>query len=73
MSQGVKCLHSHSALERNMLIPKSKVICDYEYRCLFNEDNVTAFKDFAYKGKKYIIVPIALFVKNRGVFLNLKV
>lgn len=71
MSHGIKYLHSHSAMERDMFIPKSKVIIDYEYRLLFCDEVVC--ENFTRKGKKYIIVPIALFIKNRGVFLNLKV
>lgn len=72
MSQGIRYLHSHSAMERDMFVPKSKVIVDYEYRFLFG-DNKVVYEDFTHKGKKYIIVPIALFIKNRGVFQNLKV
>lgn len=71
MSHGIRYLHSHSAMERDMFVPKSKVVVDYEYRFLFG-DNVV-YESLTHKGKKYIIVPIALFIKNRGVFLNLKV
>lgn len=67
MSQGITYLHSHSAMERDLFLPKHEVIIDEQYRCNFDKA-----RKFVYKGKNYFIVPIALFVKNNGRFLNLK-
>ena len=67
MSNGVKYLHSHSAIEREIKLPKHLVIVDVEYEDLFKNN---AIKPFKFAGVEYIKVPTLAFVKNGGVFKN---
>lgn len=60
-------LHSHSGLERTLVMPKNKVIIDANFKTLFPLEYVELFK---YKGHYYCIVPTILFVKRFGVFKN---
>ena len=69
MSRGIKVLHSHSDLERTLILPKDRVIIDYEYKELFGEHYI---EEFIYNGVLYLIVPTRLFVARGGVFKNLK-
>lgn len=61
-------LHSHSGLERTLVISKSKVIVDAKFRNLFPLESIDPF---TYDGVQYVLVPTLLFVKMNGVFKNL--
>ena len=67
MSNGVKYLHSHSGLERELKFPKHTVLVDEEYGELFKEKRVQPLK---YAGIMYLKVPTLSFIKNGGVFKN---
>lgn len=69
MTKGLGNLHSHSALERELRLPKGFVIVDAKYKGLFNPDTVCPYE---LEGVRYIIVPILRFVELGGVFKNLK-
>ena len=61
-------LHSHSGLERTLVMPKSKVIVDAKFKKLFP---LECIDPFTYNGIHYLVVPTLLFVKRNGVFKNL--
>ena len=69
MSDGVRFLHSHSALERELKFPKDKVLIDKKYGDRFSED---LLKPFTYKGHDYYMVNIYTFWVKGGVFKNVK-
>ena len=66
----LEVLHSHSGLERTLVLPKSKVIVDAKFRHLFP---LECIDPFTYNGKHYVIVPTLLFVKHNGVLKNLDI
>ena len=68
MSHGLLFLHSHSALEREMRIPKNTVLVDVKYGHLFLDVPHTPFKCGS---KNYYKVNIWSFIKKGGVFKNL--
>lgn len=68
MSHELTYLHSHSALERELRMPKHLVLVDAKFAGSFAMDTVTPF---AYHGVKYCKVPILSFVERGGVFKNL--
>lgn len=69
MSQGIKYLHSHSGIERELKYPKHIVLVDEEYIGVFSE--LLDLKKIKCNGKFYIEVPIMEFVFKGGVFKNL--
>lgn len=68
MSHGLTYLHSHSALERELRMPKHLVLIDAKFASVFISDSVIPFK---YRGVDYCKVPILSFVGKGGVFKNL--
>ena len=68
MSDGVRFLHSHSALERELKFPKNTVLIDTQYVDMVGDDIV---KPFTHKGRDYYKVNIYTFWKKHGVFKNL--
>lgn len=68
MSYGHNYLHSHSALERELRLPKDTVLIDTEYGDLFGD---ALLKPFIYKKKNYFKVNTYIFWKKGGVFKNL--
>lgn len=66
MSQGLNYLHSHSALEGELLFPKHLVLVDEKYGDMFEKKI-----EFKHKGVKYYKVFIQDFVKNKGIFKHL--
>ena len=69
MSEGISFLHSHSKLEREhpqLSNDKHLVLVDEEYKDLFTDPI-----PFKYRGTTYYRVPTMVFIKRRGVFLNL--
>lgn len=62
-------LHSHSAIERELVFPKNKVLVDAKYKDLFEEWET---EPYAYENVLYYKVPILSFVKKGGVFKNYK-
>lgn len=69
MTENIKTLHSHSGLERELLIPKRFVLIDVEYKSMFGDFCVV--ETFKHKGVWYCKVPILAFVEKGGVFKNL--
>lgn len=67
MIDNSKILHSHSALERDLKMPKWLVLIDTEFGDMFDKSACTPCK---YNGVKYYRIPIALFVAKNGVFKN---
>lgn len=67
MANGVGGLHSHSALERELCMEKSKVLVDERYADLFPE----CAEPFSYHNVRYVKVPILAFVSRGGAFKNL--
>ena len=67
MSNGVRYLHSHSALERELKMPKHIVLVDEEFEELFKNK---AVKPYFSNGVNYLKVPTIAFVKRGGVFKN---
>ena len=72
MSAGKEYLHSHSALERELRLPKHVVLVDTKFENLFDSEFVEEFK-VKQNGQMltFLKVPILEFVKNNGVFKNL--
>lgn len=70
MSENVRYLHSHSGLERELRYPKHLVLCDEEYKELFESSGIK-ISLLRYKGMRYCEVPTLLFVIKGGVFKNL--
>ena len=70
MSHGFTYLHSHSALERELRMPKHLVLVDAKFASSFLADTIQPFR---YRGVEYYKVPILSFVKMGGVFKNLLV
>lgn len=71
MSSKMRCLHSHSGLERSLretAKDKFHVLVDEEFADMFPEDQIKPFK---HKGKTYYKVPTYLFARKGGVFKNL--
>ena len=66
MAKETTFLHSHSALERDLKLPKSIVLVDEEFGDRFFEK-----KPFKFHGVDYYKVPILSFVNQGGVFKNL--
>jgi hypothetical protein len=66
MSQGINYLHSHSAIERDLNLPKRVVLVDEKFGEMFR---VT--RSFEYKNKVYYKVPVMEFVRKGGAFRNL--
>ena len=66
MSQMKNYLHSHSALERELKIPKRKVLVDTEYGELFPTK-----VPFHYNKVDYFMVDTYTFFRRGGVFKNL--
>lgn len=62
-------MHSHSAIERELVFPKNKVLVDAKYKGLFDDGEI---EEFIYKNVLYYKVPIMSFVKKGGVFKNYK-
>lgn len=68
MSHNLDCLHSHSALERDLHFPKDIVLVDEKFQHMFLADYI---KPFVYNGVRYYKVPTLSFVKKGGIFKNL--
>lgn len=68
MSHNLNQLHSHSALERELRMPKSTVLVDAEYAELFKGHILMSYR---FNGVEYLKVNILLFVHTGGVFKNL--
>ena len=66
MAKETTFLHSHSALERDLKLPKSVVLVDEEFGNRFFEK-----KPFRFRSVDYFKVPILSFVNQGGVFKNL--
>lgn len=71
MSDGVRYLHSHSWIERELSFPKHTVLIDEEYESLFSDIGIKT-ELFKYKGKNYYKVPVLAFIRRCGRFKNLK-
>lgn len=67
MSNGLQYLHSHSALERELNVPKHLVLVDAQFEDLFLSDAVVHVR---HNGKAYIKVPTITFVNKHGTFRN---
>lgn len=74
MSQGKDFLHSHSALERELRLPKHLVLVDERFRDKFDERRMAEVVHYD-EGHKiiYLKVPVLDFVKQGGIFKNLSV
>ena len=68
MSAGIRYLHSHSALERDLKFPKNTVLIDTGYGDMFGDESK---KPFTYKGRDYYKVNTLNFWRKHGVFKNL--
>lgn len=68
MSAGIRYLHSHSALERDLKFPKNTVLIDTEYGDMFGDESK---KPFTYKRRDYYKVNTLNFWRKHGVFKNL--
>ena len=66
MANETTFLHSHSALERDLKLPKSIVLIDEEFGDRFIEK-----KPFRVRSTDYYKVPILSFINQGGVFKNL--
>ena len=66
MAKETTFLHSHSALERDLKLPKSVVLVDEEFGDRFIEK-----KAFRIHSMDYYKVPILSFINQGGVFKNL--
>ena len=66
MAKEATFLHSHSALERDLKLPKSVVLVDEEFGDRFIEK-----KAFRVRSTYYYKVPILSFINQGGVFKNL--
>lgn len=67
MSRNITQLHSHSALERELRLPKNIVLIDAEYEDLFKGQIIWPFR---FNGIDYFKVNILHFVNNGGIFKN---
>lgn len=63
-------LHSHSGLERELKIPKNKVLIDEKFKDLFAEGSIK-IEPLKYDGVNYYKIPILAFVRKGGEFKNL--
>lgn len=63
-------LHSHSALEREMRMPKGCVLVDVEHARLFNGVRELTKRVKCANGMTYLQVPTLVFVKKGGIFKN---
>lgn len=63
-------LHSHSALERELNIPKKFVLVDARFSSLFLGDTIAPYK---HRNMLYYRVPVLSFVFKGGVFKNYSV
>lgn len=61
-------LHSHSGIEREMNMSKSKVVVDIKFAPMFEVFELG--QSFTWRGNKYIEVDTMAFVRNNGVFKN---
>lgn len=68
MSAKLNVLHSHSALERALKMPKHTVLVDAKYKDLFLEDT---YKEFTCQKIKYLKVNTYDLYRKGGVFKNL--
>lgn len=68
MSKGKDFLHSHSALERELRLPKHIVLVDKKYSHLFLGEPYSLCK---YGGVDYLKVNTLSFVNKGGIFKNL--
>lgn len=68
MSHNLTQLHSHSALERELRLPKNTVLVDAEFKEMFKGHLLWPFR---FNGVDYFKVNILHFVKNGGIFKNL--
>ena len=68
MSHKIDILHSHSALERALKMPKHTVLVDEKFKDLFMKGS---YKEFSCQKIKYIKVNTYDFYKKGGVFKNL--
>ncbi len=68
MSRNLNQLHSHSALERDLRMPKNMVLIDAEYGEFFKGHILIPFR---FNGVDYFKVNILLFVYAGGIFKNL--
>lgn len=62
-------LHSHSGLERELMMPKHKVLVDFKFAPMFDLADIGDV--FERNGKKYAEVETKAFIKFNGVFKNL--
>lgn len=63
-------LHSHSALEREMRMPKSCVLVDIEHERLFEGVRELTRRIKCENGVTYLQVPTLVFVRKGGIFKN---
>jgi hypothetical protein len=70
MSRNIDFIHSHSALERELRMPKHIVLVDAKYATTFITNGFPV-ENFSYGGVDYIKVPISGFIKMGGLFKNL--
>ena len=66
----MEILHSHSALEREMRMPKNLVLVDIEHERLFSGISELTKRVKCDNGITYLQVPTSVFVKRGGVFKN---
>lgn len=68
MSHGLEYLHNHSALERELKLPKHMVLIDAKFVNMFAGSKSIPFE---YCQIRYFKVPTLEFVKQGGIFKNL--
>lgn len=69
MSRNTDFIHSHSALERELRMPKHLVLVDAKFATTFITNNIRVVS-IKYGNTDYIEVPILGFIKMGGVFKN---
>lgn len=68
MSHGLEYLHSHSALERELKLPKHMVLIDAKFVHMFASTSAVPLE---YCQVRYFKVPTLAFIKMGGIFKNL--
>ena len=68
MSRGLTVIHSHSALERELKLPKHMVLIDAKFVNMFASSKSIPLE---YCKIRYFKVPTLEFVKQGGIFKNL--
>ena len=70
MSQGIKYMHSHSGIERDLNFPKDVVLIDIDYVKKFEALGLK-LAPFYHNGVTYYKAPTMLFWRLGGQFKNL--